>query len=174
MMGKTDQQLVLEYLGGDEKSLETLIKKYLGQIYGFVYKRAGNTQEAEDITQETFVKVWRSLKRFDVEKSFKAWIFSIAKNTCIDFMRKKKVLLYLEAVKEPGGNDKNLEHIGIAQFLSSATQKLTPQYQIVLSSYYDDNLNFREISEKTGESINTVKSRYRRAILELRKSISEN
>jgi len=173
-MEKTDKQLVEEYLGGDEKSLEILIKKYLGQIYGFTYKRVGNAQEAEDITQETFVKAWRNLKKFDNRKEFKTWIFSIAKNTCIDSFRKKKALLYLETIREPGENDKNLEQIDIAQLLSSITGKLIPKYQTVLSSYHDDNLNFREISEKTGESINTIKSRYRRAILELRKSISEN
>jgi RNA polymerase sigma-70 factor (ECF subfamily) len=173
-MEKTDQQLVAEYLRGDEKSLEILIKKYLGQIYGFTYKRVGNAQDAEDITQEAFVKAWRNLKKFDREKSFKTWLFSIAKNTCIDFLRKKKALLYLENIKEPGANDKNLQQIDIIQLLSSTTRKLMPKYQTVLSSYHSDNLNFREISEKTGESINTVKSRYRRAILELRKSISEN
>ncbi|MCX6721255.1 MAG: RNA polymerase sigma factor [Candidatus Staskawiczbacteria bacterium] len=174
MMGKTDQQLVAEYLRGDEKSLEVLIKKYLGQIYSFTYKRIGNTQEAEDITQETFMKAWRSLKKFDNRKEFRNWIFSIARNTCIDSLRRKKTLLYLETIKERGENDKNLEQIDIAQLLSSTTKRLIPQYQTVLSSYYYDNLNFREISEKTGESINTVKSRFRRAILELRKSISEN
>jgi RNA polymerase sigma-70 factor (ECF subfamily) len=168
---KTDEQLIEEYLKGNEKSLEILIKEYLSQIYGFTYKRVGNTQEAEDITQEIFIKVWRNLKNFNAEKSFRTWIFSIAKNTCIDSLRKKKALLYLETIKEPGENDKNLESIGAAQFLSSAMEKLIPQYQSVLSFYHDDNLNFREISQKTGESINTVKSRYRRAILELRKNI---
>lgn len=173
-MEKMDKQLVAEYLGGDEKSLEILIKKYLGQIYGFTYKRVGNVQEAEDIAQETFMKAWRSLKKFDNRKEFRNWIFSIAKNTCIDSLRKKKALLYLETIKEPGENDKNLEQIDIVQLLSSTTRRLIPQYQTVLSSYYYNNLNFREISKKTGESINTVKSRCRRAILELRKSISEN
>jgi len=173
-MEKTDKQLVGDYLKGDEKSLEILIKKYLGQIYNFTYKRVGNAQDAEDITQEAFVKAWCNLKSFDCDKNFKTWIFSIAKNTCIDFLRKKKALLYLETIKELGENDKNLEQIDIAQLLSSTTNKLMPKYQAVLCSYHGDNLNFREISEKTGESINTVKSRYRRAILEIRKSISEN
>lgn len=170
----TDQQLVAEYLRGDEKSLEFLIKKYLGPIYSFTYKRVGNAQDAEDITQEAFMKAWRNLKKFDKQKEFSTWLFSIAKNTCIDFLRKKKALLYLEIIKEPGENDRNLQQIDIIQLLSSTTNKLIPKYQTVLSSYYEDNLNFREISEKTGESINTVKSRYRRAILTLRKSISEN
>lgn len=173
-MDKTDKQLIDEYLKGDEKSLEILIKKYLNPIYGFVYKRVGSAQDAEDIAQEAFVKAWRNLKKFNAEKSFKAWIFSIAKNTCIDFLRRKKTLLYLETIREPGENDRSLQQIDIIQLLSSTTRKLIPQYQSVLSFYHNDNLNFREIAEKTGESINTVKSRYRRAILLLRKSISEN
>lgn len=170
-MEKSEKQLIWDYIKGDEKSLEILIKKYLGSIYGFIYKRVGNAQDAEDITQETFVKTWKNLKKFDSKKSFKAWIFSIAKNTCIDFLRRKKALAYLETQKEIGENDRNLRQIDIVQLLSSATGRLVPEYQAVLSYYHRDGLNFREISEKTGDSINTVKSRYRRAIIKLRKGI---
>lgn len=81
-----DNQLIAEYLQGREQALEILINKYLGQIYGFVYRLVGKPEEAEDITQEVFVKVWRSLKKFDKEKSFKPWLFKIAKNTAMDFL----------------------------------------------------------------------------------------
>jgi RNA polymerase sigma-70 factor, ECF subfamily len=172
-MEKTDEQLIKQYLRGDEKSLEFLVKRYLKSIYGFIYRRTGNFQDAEDTAQEVFLRAWRNLKSFNSEKSFKAWIFSIAKNACIDFLRKKKALVYLETQKEIGKNDKNLQQIENIQFLSSVTKRLIPEYQTVLSFYYNRDLNFREISEKTGESINTIKSRYRRAVLELRKNISD-
>ncbi|MBI4159946.1 sigma-70 family RNA polymerase sigma factor [Candidatus Wolfebacteria bacterium] len=73
-----------------EVSLELLIRRYLKPIYGFTYRYVGAGQDTEDVTQETFVKVWRNLKKFDQNKSFKTWIFSIAKNTAIDFLKKKK------------------------------------------------------------------------------------
>jgi len=174
MTQKSDKQLVEDYLHGEEESLEILIKKYIKPIYSFIYRQAGNVQEAEDLTQETFVKVWRNLKKFDNRKEFRTWIFSIAKNTCIDFFRKKKTLLLYESENGPEKDCGFFEDMNIVQLLQSATEKLLPKYQQVLSFYHNEDLNFREISEKTGESINTIKSRYRRAILLLRGMIPKN
>jgi RNA polymerase sigma-70 factor (ECF subfamily) len=184
MTNKDDAQLVSQYFKGDEKSLEILIKKYLRPIYGFVYKYIGNVHEAEDITQDVFVKVWRNLKKlalhriysgagFNPKKGiFKTWIFSIAKNTCIDWLRKKKTTPFSELEKE-GEIDKFFEHVGISQLLQSTTEKLLPKYQTLLSLYYNDNLNFREIAERSGEPLNTIKSRHRRALIILRKDLDE-
>jgi len=180
-MDKTDQQIISDYLKGDNKSLEILIKRYLRPIYGFVYKYAGNVQEAEDITQDVFIKVWRNLKKPALHRiysgagfnpkqgSFKTWIFSIAKNTCIDWLRKKKTISLSEI--ETGESDNFFEHASISQLLESATEKLLPKYQTVLSLYYNDDLNFREIAERLKESPNTVKSRHRRALIMLKKNL---
>ncbi len=92
----SDQKLIANYLAGDEKSLEILINRYLRPIYSFVYRHVGNGEVAEDITQEVFVKVWRNLKKFDQNKSFKTWIFTIAKNTSFDFFKKKKAIPFSE------------------------------------------------------------------------------
>jgi len=172
MTEKADAQLVGQYLNGDEKSLEILIKKYLKPIYGFVYKYTGNAQEAEDLTQEVFVKMWRHLKKYNKNKSFKTWLFSIAKNTCIDWLRKKKTIPISE-LKERGENDNFFEQVSISQLLQSATNNLLPKYQTVLSLYYNDNLNFREIAEKLNEPLDTIKSRHRRALIILKKHLNE-
>ncbi len=168
-MDKTDQQIISDYLKGDNKSLEILIKRYLRPIYGFVYKYAGNVQEAEDITQDVFIKMWRHLGKYNKNKNFKTWIFSIAKNTCIDWLRKKKTISLSEI--EIGESDNFFEHASISQLLESATEKLLPKYQTVLSLYYNDDLNFREIAERLKESPNTVKSRHRRALIMLKKDL---
>jgi len=172
MIKKDDSQLVSQYFKGDEKSLEILIKKYLKPIYGFVYKYTGNIQEAEDLTQEVFVKMWRHLKKYNKNKSFKTWLFSIAKNTCIDWLRKKKTIPISE-LKERGKNDNFFEQVSISQLLQSATNNLLPKYQTVLSLYYNDNLNFREIAEKLNEPLDTIKSRHRRALIILKKHLNE-
>jgi len=91
-MINSDEQLVGDYLKGDEKSLEILIKRYLGPIYGFVFRFVGNREDAEEIVQKVFIKVWWNLKKFKQDKNFKTWIFAIAKNTALDFLRKKKVV----------------------------------------------------------------------------------
>ena len=186
-MNKPDQQLIADYLQGDEASLEFLVGRYLKPIYSFTYRYVGNAQDAEDATQEVFVKVWKHLERFDQSKSFKTWIFSIAKNTAIDFLKKKRAIPFSEFENEEGENmltetladpsplpKELLEKAGMAQMLNTAMEKLSPQYRIVLFLRYNDHFNFREIAESLGESINTVKSRHRRALVMLKKILSES
>lgn len=156
----TDQQLIVDYLKGDEKSLEVLIHRYLKPIYSFVYRYLNNKQEAEDITQDVFVKVWRNLKRFNRNKSFKTWIFSIAKNTSIDFLKKKKTIPFSEFENEDGENtimetltdssplpSELLERSDLKEMLTKAMEKLSPKYRMVLFLRHNDHFTFREIAE---------------------------
>ena len=184
----TDEQLVTNYLKvkGDEKSFEILIKRYLKPIYSFVYRYVGSGEEAEDITQEVFVKMWRNLKRFNKNKSFKTWIFQIAKNTSLDFLKKKKVIPFSDFENEEGENklietlvdpgplpDEIFEIVDIAEKLNAAINQLAPQYRLVLFLRYNDHFTFREIAEILGESIDTIKTRHRRGITILRKLLKE-
>ncbi len=181
-----DEILIRKYLAGDEQSLELLIGQYLKPIYSFVSRYVGNSQEAEDITQEVFVRVWRNLKKFDQNKSFKTWIFSIAKNASLDFLKKKKAIPFSEFDTEEGGNRitdtladpsplplELLEKAGMAKILNVAMEKLSPKYRMVLFLRYNDHFNFREIAESLGESLNTITSRHRRALIVLRNLIQE-
>lgn len=181
MTNVSDQILIEKYLRGDEKALETLIRRYLKPIYGFVYRYAGNSGDAEDITQEVFVKMWRHLKKFNQNKSFKTWIFSIAKNASLDFLKRKKTIPFSELDKE-GENpfaetfadpsplpQEVLENKDISQLLSRAMEKLSSKYRMVLFLRYNDHFTFREIAESLGEPLNTVKSRHRRASIILKK-----
>ncbi|MFH0791759.1 MAG: sigma-70 family RNA polymerase sigma factor [bacterium] len=185
-MNRSDQQLIIDYLVGNEESLEILIARYLKLIYSFVYRYVGNEQDADDATQETFVKVWRNLKKFDHQKSFKTWIFSIAKNTAIDFLKKKKAVPFSEFENEDGENmitemltDPSplpyelLEKASMAQMLNSAMDKLSPKYRMVLFLRYNDHFNFREIAESLGKPLHTITSHHRRALVKLREIITE-
>jgi RNA polymerase sigma-70 factor (ECF subfamily) len=181
-MNRSDQQLVSSYLSGDEKSLEVLFGRYLKPIYSFTYRYIGGGQDAEDVTQEAFVKAWRNLKKFDQQKSFKTWIFSIAKNTALDFLKKKKAIPFSEFENEDGENaltetladssplpQELLEKADIVKILNAAIEKLSPKYRMVLFLHYNDHFTFREIAEILGESIDTIKSRHRRVLTMLRK-----
>lgn len=171
----TDEQLVFNYLKGDEKSLETLIKRYLKPIYSFAFRFIGNRQEAEDITQEIFVKVWQNLKKFDKKKSFKNWIFTIAKNTCLDWQKKKKTLPLFETIKNSiSFSIENLEKKEVIFNFQKAVENLSPKYRQILLLRYNDDLTFRQIAEILKESINTLKSRHRRAINLLKKFLSSD
>lgn len=173
--------MIEKYLQGDEKSLETIFGRYLEPIYSFTYRYLGGGQDAEDVTQEVFVKVWRNIKKFDQNKSFKTWVFSIAKNTAIDFLKKKKTISFSEFDTEKGGNllidtltdplplpQELLERAGMARMLNSAMEKLSPKYRMVLFLRYNDHLNFREIAESLGEPLPTITARHQRALIKLR------
>ncbi len=185
-MNRSDQQLIADYLSGDEQSLELLIRQYLKPIHSFVYRYVGSAPEAEDITQEVFVRVWRNLKKFDQNKSFKTWIFSIAKNASLDYLKKKKAIPFSEFDTEEGGNritdtlvdpsplpQELLERAGMAEMLNAAMERLSPRYRMVLFLRYNDHFNFREIAESLGQSLNTVKSQHRRALVILKNLLSE-
>ncbi|MFH0803783.1 MAG: sigma-70 family RNA polymerase sigma factor [Candidatus Tagabacteria bacterium] len=186
MENYNDQELIYDYLKkGDEKSLEILIQRHLKPVYGFAYRYVGNAQEAEDITQDVFVKVWKNLKKFDGQKSFKAWIFTIAQNTSLDFLKKKKAMQFSDLENESGENalvekfidssplpDEFLEQKGIREIFIKAAGKLFPKYRRVLFLRHEENLTFREIAETLGEPLNTVKSRHRRALIALKKLLS--
>jgi RNA polymerase sigma-70 factor (ECF subfamily) len=198
MREKRDKNLISQYLKGEEKALEILIKRYLKPIYGFSYKYAGNIQEAEDITQEVFVKVWRNIRKFNPQKSpapyrtegsgsgFKTWIFSIAKNTAIDFLKKKKAIQFSDFENEKGENvlaerfvdssplpNEILERKDMMGALAKAINKLLPKYRKVLFLRHNDDLTFRQIAESLNEPLNTVKSRHRRAATALKKIFSK-
>ncbi len=172
----TDEQFIKQYLKGDEKSLEILIKRYLKPIYSFVYKNVGNSDAAEDITQETFVKVWKNIKKFKAEKKFSAWIFTIAKNSSIDFLRKKKaatLALKEDFLFERGDFVNGIEQKNTIRKVHEALQELSPSYRAIILLKSESNLTFKEIAEELGEPLNTIKSRYRRAVFILKSLISQ-
>ena len=186
-MPKTDEQLISEYLTGKRESLETLVKRYLKPVYRFAYKYADDVSGAEDIAQEVFIKAWRNLKRFDQSKNFKTWLFTITKNTALDFLKKKKMIPFFEFESEDGGNfladtiadeadspEEIFEKKEKREVLAIALKKLSPEYQAVVASRHENDFTFQQISNTLGQSINTVKSRYRRALIALKKSISKD
>ena len=179
-----DKKLIQQYLKGDEESLEILIKKYLKQIYNFVYKNIGDTAAAEDVTQEIFVKVWKNIRKFNRKKSFKPWIFQIAKNTSIDFLRKKKTIPFSRFENEKGQNAlvesivakplNLIENFSDRKTLATAMQYLTDKEQKIINLRHADGMSFKEIADITDVSINTALGRMRYALINLRKIMEEN
>lgn len=177
-----DKDVINNYLNGDEKSLEILIRKYLKPMYGFIYKNVGSNRDAEDITQEVFVKVWKNLNKFDKNKDFKPWIFQIAKNASIDFLRKKKSIPFSNFENEKGQNPlldrlagpalQLAEIIDNKNMFAMATESLSEKEKRIINLYYKNSMTFREIAELFQEPLNTIKSRYRRAIANIKKSVA--
>lgn len=80
MNNTSDEQLISDFLKGDYASLEILINRYLKSVYNFIFHLINNQQQAEDLTQETFIKVWKNLKKFNLNKNFKAWVYTLGRH----------------------------------------------------------------------------------------------
>lgn len=182
----SDETLIKRAQKGDKESLEILIARYLPLVYSVSRRYLRQTQDAEDATQDTFVKVWRSLKKIDTTKPLKPWIGEITKNTCLDLIKKKRTLpfaafetedghnLLAETIASPAPLPSELTDRSLTKrWIESALAKLPSHSAKILSLYYHKGLNFREISQKINASINTVKSHHRRAIISLRKLLQD-
>ncbi len=183
MHHSTDEKLVVLALDGQNSALDVLIGRYVKLVYSFTHRYIRDDADAQDVTQEVFVRVWQHLRKFDQSQSFRPWLYTIAKNVCLDFLRKKVHVPFshfeadaLEKLEMLDWNDRDsmastqavAEHGILADQLGIAMKELSPQYAEVVNLHHGKDLNFREISEIKGESIHTVKSRYRRAVVTLR------
>ncbi len=180
-----DANLIEEYLNGNEKALEELVSKYLKPVYNFAFRLSQNESDASDITQETFIKAWKNLKRFDKEKKFLTWILTIARNTFIDKSRKKSPLLFGELETNNENYEDNLEDTAelpdeilerneLSEELDKALGELPIKYRDIILLHDGNDLTFEEISEITKEPMNTIKSRYRRGLIILKKILHQN
>lgn len=181
----SDAELILLYRKGDENALATVIQRHVGSLYRFLYRMVNDAHLAEDLTQETFIKVWKHLARFDVSKSFKTWIFSIAKNVAIDELRKKRPLI-AQFDDEDGIDPVDLlpdiqplasemmQRKETAEIMNGVLAELPPAIRSVVLLHDTEDMTFQEIADTVGEPMNTVKSRYRRAIALLRVRLAEH
>src|ERR1035437_9297798 len=186
-MQDSDTELIEQYENGDKSSLNILVERYLNGVYNYAWRLLGKKEEAEDITQEVFLKAIKNLHKFDKEKNFKVWIFSITRNTVIDYFRKKKHITFstLNSVDEDNDSFEErikdesddvyavLENKENLKALGQALDFLSEKERAIISLKHTEELTFMEIGEILDEPLNTVKSRYIRALRKLRDKIKQ-
>lgn len=181
-----DAALVQDYINGNERALEMLIIRHKLKIYNFIYSKVFDRDTAEDIFQETFIKVIKTLKRgvYNEEGKFLPWVMRIAHNLVIDFFRKNNRIPIFDNSDEfdifqlIGDGNPTAERVMIEEQVVEDLQKLIvelpdDQKDVLTMRLYKD-MSFKEIAESTGVSINTALGRMRYAIINLRKLIEEN
>jgi RNA polymerase sigma-70 factor (ECF subfamily) len=181
-----DALLVKNYIAGDENALSILIKKHQSKIYGFIYSKMPDRDVADDIFQDTFIKVIKTLKSnsYNEEGKFLPWVMRIAHNLIVDHYRKNKKMPMLRETEEfsifsiLSDNSLNVEGRIITEAIEKDLQKIiqelpSDQKEVLEMRIYQD-LSFNEIAELTGVSINTALGRMRYALMNLRKIIEKN
>ena len=183
-MRKSDDQLIADYLEGDERALAVLVDRHLPAVYNFALSLTQDTQVANDIAQESFIKAWKKIRRFIPTKNFQTWVFSITRNSAIDWLRRKKETAFSAFEDELGNNplvaglaDDNplphelLEKAEDAAYVQGLLENLDPLYRDVLNLRYEKDLTFAEIGKALKRPLHTVKSQHRRALATLQRAL---
>jgi RNA polymerase sigma-70 factor (ECF subfamily) len=181
-----DSFLVKNYINGEEKALEILINRHNQRISSFIYSKVLDRDITEDIFQDTFIKVIKTLRKgsYSEEGKFLPWVMRIAHNLVIDHFRKNKRMPMFEGNDDfnifsvIGDDQLNIERQIIKDQIDCDLNLLIEelpedQKEVLMMRIYRD-MSFKEISENTGVSINTALGRMRYALINLRKVIEKN
>lgn len=181
----SDAQLVTNYISGEETALSVLINRHQQRLYGFIFSKVYDRDATEDIFQDTFIKVIRTLKKgtYNEQGKFLPWVMRIAHNLIIDYFRKNN---RMPKFKNNGDFDifsvlsdgnANVEHKIVDGQINDHVRLLLDelpeeQKSVIKMRMYQD-MSFKEISENTGVSINTALGRMRYGLINLRKMIEQ-
>jgi len=181
-----DASLVKQYIEGNENALAKLIERHQSKIYGFIYSKVMDRDVTEDIFQDTFIKVIKTLKlgSYSEEGKFLPWVMRISHNLIVDHFRKSKKMVFQRETEEfsifsvitdsvPNIESKIINN-QITNDLKRIIEELPDDQKEVLNMRIYEDLSFKEISDLTGVSINTALGRMRYALMNLRKIIEKN
>jgi RNA polymerase sigma-70 factor (ECF subfamily) len=188
---QTDRELVDMYMGGNEHCLEILVNRHKAQLFAFIMRRTGNNRDwANDVFQETFFKVIRSLKEglYTEEDKFLAWVMRISRNMIIDAQRRKQRIRMISTVKNSEGEKQDIfnvidvgEKINIRHFEKRQAHRQirhlikrlpdTQRQVLIMREYFD--MSFKEIKRFRRMNINTALGAMRYALINLRKMAKE-
>lgn len=183
----SDYELLNNYISGNEISINILLNRHRKRIFDYIYMMVKNQDVADDIFQETLIKVVRFVRegRYTENGKFLSWVLRIAHNQVIDYFRQKKQRNNIsegdagyDLLNHPKFSDRTVEERLITDQIEADVRKLidflpSEQKEVVLMRYYM-GLSFKEIAEQTNVSINTALGRMRYALINLRKLIDEN
>ena len=176
----SDQELVKNYINGDNSSFEVLLNRHKNRVFAFIMSKIKNKDLSEDIFQDTYVKVVNSLQKgkYNEEGKFLPWVMRIAHNLVIDYFRKQKKMQMIrsnndfdifDVIKDSKINaDEKLIKDQIFSDLNSLIDKLPSDQKEVLKMRYYEELSFKKIAEHFDISINTALGRMRYALINLR------
>ncbi len=183
---RDDFKLIEAFRKGDEKAFEEIVRRYQRQVANIIYLTLGNREEVDDLSQEVFVRVFRSLTRFEFDSSLYSWIYRIAVNLCIDEIRKKRIrkLIPLDFLtekklesekrsKETATGADELLQKEKKEIIRAALGQLSPIHRTVILLREYQDLSYGEIAKTLRISPQAVKSRIFRAREELRELLKD-
>lgn len=185
---EADKHLVEAVKAGEEAAFTTLVSKYKRAVYFTILKMVKNTNDAQDLSQETFTKAYANIHKFDSRFAFSTWLFRIATNTCIDHIRKRKIILqsissYIDTedgaismeIHDPNSPipDVTLSIKERNEFINRAVDKLPAKFQEIVRLRYFLEYSYEEISAHLKIPLGTVKAKLHRAKITLNEILAD-
>lgn len=182
----TEEELIAQAAKGDQDAFAQLLELHKGKVYGLTLRLTGSVEDAMDLTQETFFNAWRGLPRFNGQSKFSTWLYRLATNAAIDFLRREKrrsavatVPLHVEeepqrALDIPDHRftpQTELERKELQKAIQRGLERLSDEHRQALVLREVNGLSYAEIAQVLGLEEGTVKSRIYRARLALRKAL---
>jgi len=174
---RADLKLIRRCKRGEEAAFQEVLQRYRGPVYNLCWRMARNDEDARDLTQEVFIKVFSLLDRYDEQYAFSSWLFRIATNHCIDHLRRQR--LRFLSVERDGGLDEDeaemqipdtgpepdvvLQRREALEKLEEVIAELPPHYRVITLLRHDQQLSYEEIAESLQLPLGTVKARIHRA-----------
>ena len=172
-----DRSLVERILGGERDRFTTLVSRYEKRVINYVYRITHRYEDAHDLAQEIFVKVYLALDRYDPKYQFSTWLFRIAQNSAIDALRKKSIAevpLARPTEEEPGGKEREFADDGISPYralknkqlsaaIDKAVENLPADYRELIQLRHFAELSYEEIASMKKLPLGTVKNKLFRA-----------
>lgn len=178
--GLEDKDLLKAFKEGNNKegSFQKIIVKYQEKIYWHIRRMVPNHDDADDVIQEVFIKVWDNLKNFREDASLYTWIYRIVTNECLTFLRKKKryMVFDIEDVKHELNDHNNgvLDGEAIQNKLQNAIMSLPEKQRVVFNMKYYDEMKYNDMSKILRTSVGALKASYHLAVKKIEKFINEN
>ena len=175
---KKDLDLVQAAIDGDQLAYAELMEKYRESIYFMMLKMVKNPDDADDLTIEAFGKAFNRLQQYSPNYAFSTWLFKIASNNCIDFIRKKRIqvtsmdtgiktddgeVMYIDAKSTGKDPEETVMHKQKVLHMRELVSKLKPRYRVLVEKRYFEELSYEEISQELDLPLGTVKAQLFRA-----------
>lgn len=183
----SDEELVKKVKDGDIDAFEDIIKKYEKKIFSLIYNMLRNENEIEDIAQEVFIKVYKNLDKFHGDSSLYTWIYKIATNLCLDQIKKRKDIIYMDEKlrvnddevefqipSDEKTQDELYEQKELKQKLEKCIEKLPEKQRAMIVLRDIKGLAYDEIAEILELKLGTVKSQINRARLKLKELLEKD
>jgi RNA polymerase sigma-70 factor (ECF subfamily) len=163
-----DSALVRRCLAKDAAAVRTLVERFQAEVFGLCYRMLNHRHDAEDVSQETFLRVFRSLRRWDPSRPLRPWIMGIAVNRCRTWLaqrvKRPELADYLQDVAAGPSNEGSSE---LVREIAAAVSDLRPDYRAVFVMFHEQNLPYDEIADAIGRPVGTVKTWLHRARTDL-------